>query len=385
MPRTVSNAKGASGEGRRRSRRRLIAFALLASFAAGGAVAELVGQPPLTVVSFGGALTRSQMRAVIRPYREESGAWVQMLDHDGGLEEIAAQVHSENVHWDVVNLDLPDALRGCRQGLLERIDVAALPAGPDGTPARDDFYPAALSDCGIGHNVYATVVAYDLDAFDEPPTQIADFFDTRRFPGLRGLRRDPLVALEWGLLGDGVGRDELYATLKTEKGLRRAFRSLDRIRDDLIFWGAGEEGPGLIERGLVSMGSAWNGRVHAAKQRGARIGILWDGQVWNLDVWSVPRGTDRLGQALRFIHFATRSRVLARQSGEIPYGPARRSAVGLIPQEIQQHLPTAPARQGQAIRIDYEWWAEQRGELQARFEAWLARRPIYDFRNPDRN
>jgi putative spermidine/putrescine transport system substrate-binding protein len=346
---------------------------------------DLVGQPPLTVVSFGGTLTRSQMRAVVRPYREQTGRWVTVLGHDGGLAGIEPQVLAENVHWDVVNLNLPDALHACREGLLERIDSARLPAGADGTPAPQDFYPAALKGCGIGHNITATVVAYDRDVFERPPTSIEDFFDTRGFPGRRGLRRHPQVALEWGLLGDGVPLEELYATLRTRKGLERAFRSLDRIRDDIVWWTSGEEGPALIEQGIVSMGSAWNGRVHAANQRGARLDIQWNGQVWNLDVWGIPRGTDRLEEALRFVAFATTSETLARQAQEIPYGPARRSAVPLVPPEVREQLPTAASRQPHAVRIDYEWWAERGDDLQAEFEAWLARKPVYDFHDPDRN
>ena len=37
---------------------------------------RLQGQPPLTVVSSGGAYTRSQMLAFVRPYRLATGRWV---------------------------------------------------------------------------------------------------------------------------------------------------------------------------------------------------------------------------------------------------------------------------------------------------------------------
>ncbi len=39
-----------------------------------------VGKPPLTMVSFGGAFTRSQMLAYVRPYRETEGRWVTVAD-----------------------------------------------------------------------------------------------------------------------------------------------------------------------------------------------------------------------------------------------------------------------------------------------------------------
>ena len=347
MLRATSNAR--DPRDRRARWHRTLVAALLASALAASATQgkDLTGQPPLTVVTFGGALARSQMRAVIRPYREQSGHWLNVLEHDGGLVEIERQVRTENVLWDVVNLDLPDALRGCRAGLLEKIDPSSFPAAKDGTPARKDFYDAALTECGIGHNVYATVVAYDVDAFDEPPTQIADFFDMQRFPGRRGLRRDPLVALEWGLLADGVSREQLYSTLKTRKGQKRAYRALDRIRNNIVLWQAGEEGPALIEQGIVTMSSAWNGRVHGANERGGRIGILWDGQVWNLDVWSIPRGSDRLKAGVdivgisNFVTFLENTQDYRRDLRRVEYGDEREP-------EMRAHLEKISPNQNAA-------------------------------------
>jgi putative spermidine/putrescine transport system substrate-binding protein len=359
-----------------------LASTFVAVTASGG---DLAGQPPLTVVSYGGALERSQMRAIIRPYRKESGRWVNVLEHVGGIEEIVPQVRAENVRWDVVNIDLPDMLRGCRAGLFEKIDPATLPPGADGTPAREDFYDATLHECGVGHNLYATVVAYDPEAFDAPPTKIEDFFDTRRFPGRRELRRDPKVAMEWALFFNDTATTEIYTVLDTEKGLERAFRSLDRIRSHLVWWSGGSEGPQLVDRGVVTMGSAWNGRVHGLNEQGGQVGMMWDAHLLTLDVWSILRGSDRREEALRFIRFATGSEALARQAQEIPYGPARRSALSLIPEELQSELPASPKRQSQGIIIDYQWWAANGAEIEARFEEWLAQKPVYDFHQPDRN
>ena len=96
----------------------------------------------LTVVSWGGAYTRSQMLAYVKPYRLLSGEWVWMETYNGGLEEIREQVETENVVWDVVDFELSDLIRGCREGLLEEFDHGTLPPGDDGTPAADDFIPA---------------------------------------------------------------------------------------------------------------------------------------------------------------------------------------------------------------------------------------------------
>ena len=73
-----------------------------------GEIGSLPGQPPLTVVTWGGAFTRSQMQVFIQPYREARGRWVNVEVYNGGLGEIRAQVRSLNVKWDVVSLALAD-------------------------------------------------------------------------------------------------------------------------------------------------------------------------------------------------------------------------------------------------------------------------------------
>ncbi len=184
----------------------------------------------LTIVSWGGAYTRSQMLAYVKPYRISSGEWVSMETYNGGLDEIREQVETENVTWDVVDFELSDLIRGCREGLLEEFDHGTLPPGDDGTSAADDFIPGAFTPCGVGQTVWSTVVGYDTEAVGESaPATLADFFDVDAFPGKRGLRRDPRVILEWALIADGAAPEEVYALLETEDGLDRAGRTEDIV------------------------------------------------------------------------------------------------------------------------------------------------------------
>jgi putative spermidine/putrescine transport system substrate-binding protein len=361
----------------------ILAFAL----AAGPAALAQVGKPPLTLVSYGGVYTRSQMLAYVLPYREQRDRWVTVEDHEGGLDEIREQVRALNVTWDLVTLELPEAIEGCREGLLEPIDPTGLAPAPDGTPARADFYDPALQRCAVGSDIFATVVAYDRRRYgDRAPATLADFFDPDRFPGPRGLRLRPEVNLEWALIADGVPAGEIYDVLSTEQGLERAFAVLDRIRDSIVWWREGGEPPQLLASGQVAMTSAWNGRIHdEIETRGTPLAIVWDHQVWNMDVWAIARGAPNRAEALEFIAFATTPERMAEQAGVIPYGPARRSALELIPADVRANLPTAEGRRESAVIIDYTWWAERRAAVQARFDAWLRGedRFTYDFNPPD--
>ena len=106
----------------------------LAPLAAGIAMAVTVGAAQaesITVVSWGGAYTKSQVEAYHKPWIASTGHQIKSEDYNGGIAEIKAQVEAGNVTWDVVDVELSDAIRACDEGLLEEMDHGALPAAPD--------------------------------------------------------------------------------------------------------------------------------------------------------------------------------------------------------------------------------------------------------------
>ena len=169
----------------------------------------------ITVVSWGGSYGRAVDEGAIIPFTEATGIPVNVEDYNGGLAEIRAQVDIGNIHWDVVSLEISDAVRACDEGLLEPIDIDALPPGHDGTPAGEDFVPEARTTCGAGFLYASTVYAYNEDYSPaETPATMADFFDLEKFPGRRGMRRVPQGNLEFALMADGVPRDQVYPALE---------------------------------------------------------------------------------------------------------------------------------------------------------------------------
>ncbi len=187
---------------------------------------------------------------------------------------------------------------------------------------------------------------------------------------------------------DGVAPAEVYDVLSTEAGLSRAFAVLDRIRDQIVWWTDGAEPPRLLASGAVAMSSAWNGRIFAEVEAlGSPIGTIWQHQVWNMDVWGIPKGAVNRAEAMSFVTFATSAERMAEQANLIAYGPTRRSATAMVAADVQPYLPTAEGRRDGAIRIDHAWWAEHQANVQARFDAWLqgGARFVYDFDPEDSN
>ena len=115
-----------------------------------------------TLVSWGGAYTRSQILAFVRPWQERSDIRVDVDEYTGGLDSLRKQVQSLNFKWDVIDLEISDAIRGCEEGLLEPIDVEILAPYSDASgSAVSDFIPGSLTDCAVGTVVWSTVIAYD--------------------------------------------------------------------------------------------------------------------------------------------------------------------------------------------------------------------------------
>ena len=230
----------------------------------------------ITFTSWPGPYMRSQMLGFVRPYEAQNDIRVHVASYNGGIGEIRDQVESANVLWDVVDLTQADSLRACNEGLLERIDDIALPNGADGSNAGDDFVEGALNPCGVGVIVWATAFAYSHNAYgDAQPTSIADFFDTKKYPGARAIRNDPTVVMEWALMADGVGREDVYSTLETPEGIERALAKMDSIRPGLKLWQTGREPVRLINNGDVAMSMVWatTGAV-ASKEAGANFSMV---------------------------------------------------------------------------------------------------------------
>lgn len=174
----------------------------------------------LTAVSWGGAYGAAQKEHMIDPFIEATGINVLFEDYSGGVAEMKAQVESNNIIWDAVDIEVIDLERACSEGLLEILPHDELPPGDDGVPAVEDFYPEALaSECGVGVIFWSVIYAYNTETVQGgDPATIADFFDLDTFPGKRAMRKRPQVNLEWALLADGVAADQVYEVLATDAG-----------------------------------------------------------------------------------------------------------------------------------------------------------------------
>lgn len=334
----------------------------------------------VTVMSWGGAYTVSQVEAYHKPFTAATGINVISVDSDNPAAPVKAMVEAGNVTVDVVDVEYADAIRLCDDGVLAPFDQSVLPAAPDGTAAADDFLPGALTECAVTTIIFSTVFAYNDTLFaGEKPTTIVDFFDLEKFPGKRAMRKGAKVNLEMALMADGVPAADVYAVLSTPEGVDRAFAKLDTVKDNMIWWEAGAQSAQLLADGEVIMSTAYNGRFFdAAISEGKPFVTVWDGQVYEYDLLGIPKGAPNAEEAVEFIKFATTTQALADQAKWISYGPGRKSSGALVglykdgKTEMAPYMPTTEANLKNALNSSYEFWVDQDAELNERFNAWLA-------------
>ena len=340
----------------------------------------------LTIVSWGGAYSNSQNEAYHKPYTELTG--VSVINDESSAEAVAklrAMDEAGNITWDVVDVVASDAIRLCDEGLAMEINHdEQLAAAPDGTPASEDFGDLLVSDCFIPQIVYSTTFGYrtDVEAWaDNTPTDVCAVFDTETFPGKRALEKRPINNMEWALICDDVAKGDVYDVLSTDEGVQQALDKLATIKDEVIWWSAGAETPQLLADSEVVMGSTYNGRLFAViEEQDQPVAMLWDAQVFDLDGWIIPAGLsdERKARALHYMKFATDTQRLADQAKYISYGPARLSSAPLVGQhadlgiDMAPHMPTDPKNAENTFLYNYEWWADNRDDLDGKFQAWLA-------------
>ncbi|WP_339112123.1 extracellular solute-binding protein [Thioclava sp. GXIMD2076] len=363
----------------------LLASSAVALFAAPLSAEEMANS--MTIVSWGGAYQNSQNKAYVEPYVAANPGVTATWDESSNeaVAKLRAMNEAGNVTWDLVDVVASDAIRLCDEGLAMEIDPETdLANGDDGSSASDDFGDLMVSDCFIPQIVYSTTVGYRTDMVPEgtdPPTDICSLFDLETYPGKRALEKRPINNMEWALYCDGVAKDDIYDVLETEEGQDRAFKKLDTIKKDVVWWSAGADTPQLLADGEVFMGSTYNGRLFSViEEQHQPVAMLWDMQVFDIDGWIIPTGLapDHLARVKDFIMKETTTKALAEQAKYISYGPARASSAPMVGKhaelgiEMAPHMPTDPANSKNTLLYNYEWWADYRDDLDAKFQAWLA-------------
>ena len=383
------------------------------------------GTEDLTVVSWGGRYMAMQQRVFGIPWQGRTGKTIRWQSYTGGLDEIRRQIRSGNVTWDVVDVVAGEAQTGCNEGLFEEVPESVFERAANGQSLDDDLTIGRPNKCAAPLAAWSYVVFFDKNVFRKKagrgkrasarkvrrkktaraakgksasatkrkilrasratsgPATIADFFNLKRFPGKRAVPAWPNGLIEMALVADGVMPRKVYQVLARSGGIDRAFRKLDSIKANLVFWTRAAKALEMVEYRSVKMAIAFSNVVgEAVLEREADLVTIWDGQVLEAEWFAVPKGSKRKDTAFDFIRFATGPGSQARMAHFATYGPLRRSALARIAdaepwyhsrKPVGAHLPNRPAVMARSVIANAGWWIENGAAIKRRFDAWRAK------------
>jgi len=347
----------------------------------------------VVVVSWGGAYTESQKLGYGDPAAKKLGIPIDWVDYSGGLSEVKAQKAAGAITWDIIDVYAMDTIIGCDEGLFVEFDFDKdFPPAPDGTPASQDMFTTMPSKCAVGNILYSWTYAYhDEKIGSKKPKKIKDFFNTKKWPGKRGIYKSAMHNLEIALAADGVkprqGGSKLYEILETDAGLDRAFNKIKELCTDpkggCVFWSAGAKPPELLMQGEVVMATGWNGRFFNAEiGEGAPLKQVWDAQGLDYQYMSVVKGGPNQADAMKAVAEMTSTHGLAGSAKYIAYAPWRKSSLKVIEAgepwykdgktNMMEQMPTHPNNTKNYFLVDPIFWADNSTEIGERWEAMKA-------------
>jgi putative spermidine/putrescine transport system substrate-binding protein len=317
----------------------------------------------LIVRDMGGTFYEGFKAGFYDSFTEETGVTIQVNTNEPDpIPQYKMAVDTDTKLFDVALMTPEHVLRirkyGSQYMLPLEIEV----------PNPNDFTPNNFQPDFVGVAIYALAMGYRTDTMGENhPKNWADFWNTEKFKGRRGLWRSPVTTMEMALLADGVPLDKLYPL-----DVERAFKSLDKIRDHIdLWWTSGAQNTQVMQNGEIDMTSAWSTRAQTAIQAGAPLEIIWNGGLFNIDGWTIVGNTTKPDLARKFVTWCLDAKRQAAYTKFLACGPTNMNAYKHIDPELAKVLPTTPEHIKGLAQLDAGYWAEHQDALTERFEQWI--------------
>jgi len=337
----------------------------VAAYVALGLLATSAAQAgEVTFVGWGGSSSDAYRSAFLTPFAKRTGAKIIEDKYNGEIALIKAQVESGNITWDVVAAGSDATVALCEEGLLERVDYNAI-------GGKDHFLGGGAKECGIGVLVWSTIFGFDSERITNGPSNWGEFWDVKKFPGARALRKSPQGNLEFALVADGVPFEQVYDILGTDEGIDRAFAKLDELKPYVkVWWTSGAQPAQLLSDGEVAYSTAYSNRLlHANRNLGQDLTIRWNGQLYDVEYLVVVKGTPNKETAMQLLAFASTPEAQADLANTMGVGPAVKGASEMLIPEVRPNIPSTHLDEG--FSYDINFWAENGEVLNERFNAWL--------------
>ena len=264
----------------------------IAFCAAIGAVSQVQAADELVIGTFGGSFAEDTKSCHIAAFEKATGA--RAIISLGSSVDMAAKIRAtkDDPEIDLAYMDISIAKQIKAEGLLESLNFSQL-------ESFDDVAPQAFDADGnfVTFMTAATVIAYNPELVDTPPTSWADLFDPKYkgrialgdITGTSGMHF--LLAVNKMKGGELDNQDAGIAAIKS---LMPSVAMLYTQADQIVQ---------LFERGEVVMAPWYPDRIGSAADKGISVAVAYpkEGAVGIQPTVSVPKGSKNRDLALKYI------------------------------------------------------------------------------------
>jgi len=337
--------------------RRTLLAGLVALGAAPLADANAQAVRQIIMVNWGGIANQAFGRHYGDPFAAANPGWRVVQDSTGpSAGRIRSMVESGRVTWDICDSSATSAHLLGGMNLLNRVDY--------GVVNRENVIsPTFALEHGAAPYSFSNVLVYDSSKFPQgAPTSWADFWDLRRFPGMRLLRRDAAGALDAAQMSLGKDMASLYPL-----DVRASLARVREIRRNLVFWTSGAESEQFIRTGEAVMGQIWHTRAKVLEQESnGRFKFIWNQGILQPGIFVSPRGNPAGAQTQHLL--ASMLGNVEQQVELLKFlgnGPTNPRAAALVPEEFRRFNPTDPANATLQVAQDGRWWGQNYAQVNA--------------------
>lgn len=313
----------------------------------------------VTITGPAGSWLETLEKYVFKPFTEETGIKVNVIP-GVDLAKIEAQQLTGNIEWDVYENTGVNAAFGHKKGFWERLDPSLFDSADLTIPPESYWVTILTSASGIGWNPAK-------NGPGKHPTNFAEFFDTRKFPGRRALRARPNEMLEMALLADGVPPKDIYPL-----DIDRAFKVLDRIKPSVAVWvgPAATQTIAVVQAGEVDFTFTNSGRVKATTEPGGGtpLAFSFEQNLFNSDVLAVVKGAPNKENAMKLVAYFMRPEAQVGV-GNMGFLPVSKKSMSLLSPEARKWQTdlTNP----NSLLVSDAYWADHLEVVSRRFKEWI--------------
>ncbi|WFU39981.1 ABC transporter substrate-binding protein [Bradyrhizobium sp. CB82] len=315
----------------------------------------------LTVEIASGTVGSCYREAYLQPFERETGIEVLTVPENYNDSKFKLAANSHNYIADVMYVETflpysPDAAK-----YLEPIDYSVI--------NREELIPELAQTYTVADGTYATTLGYNTEKTGgRIPIGWVDFFDVQKFPGKRGVNNDALQMPIVALLADGVDPKDLVPL-----DFDRAFKKLDTIRKEMVFFSGGAQAQDLLSSGETPLSVSYASRVVAARADGKPVAQVWNGFLVVGNTWAIPKGNPNKETAMKYLAFVLSRKINARISSCSVTSPSNKYSK--IESKWEDDLPFRHLDKPHILLNSPQiasWIGSHQAEINERYQHWKA-------------